>query len=415
MKIRGIKKLTGEIKVPGDKSISHRAIIFGAISNGETVVDNFLLSEDTLNTIQCFEEMGIEFDIHERNNRVKIFGKGLYGLKEPKKPLNCGNSGTTMRLLSGILVGQKFKSKLIGDNSLSKRPMDRIIIPLTKMGGNIRGIDNKYPPLEIEPCEKLNGIVYELPVASAQVKSAILLASIYSNEKSIVIEKSITRDHTERMLEYFKSNNFTGSKLYIPGDISSAAFFIVAATIIKDSKIILKDVGVNKTRTGIIDVLREMGADIEIKNIRTVNNEPMGDIYVSYAPLRGINVGGSVMGRLIDEIPILAVAAAFGEGTTIIRGAEELKFKESNRIEAIASELRKMSVDITTLPDGLIINGGKKLTPAKVYSHKDHRIAMALSIAALAVEGESEILDSQWVKISYPDFYNIIWKFTNYF
>lgn len=408
MKIKGIKKLTGEIRVPGDKSISHRAVIFGALSKGETIVNDILLSEDTLKTIKCFEEMGIKFDIDKNSNRVKINGNGLYGLREPKKPLDCGNSGTTMRLLSGVLVGQKFKSTLVGDSSLSKRPMDRIIIPLSKMGGKIKGIDNKFPPLEIEPTDKLKGIVYELPVASAQVKSAILLASIYSNEESKVIEKIITRDHTERMLEYFKKSNFNGTELYIPGDISSAAFFIVAATIIKDSQIVLKDVGVNETRTGIIDVLRQMGARIEVKNLRLVNNEPMGDIYVSHAPLKGINVNREIMGRIIDEIPILAVAAAFAEGTTVIRGAEELKYKESNRIEATANELRKMSVDITPLSDGLIVNGGKRLTTAELYSHKDHRIAMALSIAALATEGESEVIDSQWVNISYPDFYNII-------
>ena len=378
------------------------------MSKGETIVNNILLSEDTLKTIKCFEEMGIKFDIDKNSNRVKINGNGLYGLREPKKPLDCGNSGTTMRLLSGVLVGQKFKSTLIGDSSLSKRPMDRIIIPLSKMGGKIKGIDNKFPPLEIEPTDKLKGIVYELPVASAQVKSAILLASIYSNEESKVIEKIITRDHTERMLEYFKKSNFNGTELYIPGDISSAAFFIVAATIIKDSQIVLKDVGVNETRTGIIDVLRQMGARIEVKNLRLVNNEPMGDIYVSHAPLKGINVNREIMGRIIDEIPILAVAAAFAEGTTVMRGAEELKYKESNRIEAIANELRKMSVDITPLSDGLIVNGGKRLTTAELYSHKDHRIAMALSIAALATEGESEVIDSQWVNISYPDFYNII-------
>ncbi|NLV89192.1 MAG: 3-phosphoshikimate 1-carboxyvinyltransferase [Tissierellia bacterium] len=408
MKLKGIKKLTGEIKVPGDKSISHRSIIFGAISQGETKIDNILLSDDTLKTIQCFKDMGIEFDIDEENNRVNIKGKGLNGLREPKKPLDCGNSGTTMRLLAGLLVGQNFSSTLIGDSSLSKRPMDRIIIPLTKMGGNIKGAHNKYPPLEIEPSEKLNGITYELPVASAQVKSAILLASIYSQGESKIIEKKVTRDHTERMLDYFREKDFIGRQVYIPGDISSAAYFIVAASIIKDSSIVLKDIGVNPTRTGIIDVLKEMGANIEVKNVRIVNNEPIGDIYVSYAPLKGISVDEGLIGRLIDEIPILAVAAAFAEGTTTIRGAEELKFKESNRIEAIAKELSKMSVDISPLPDGLIIKGGNKLTPAKVNAHKDHRIAMALSIAALAIEGESEVIDSHWVNISYPDFYDII-------
>lgn len=409
MKIKGIKSLKGELKVPGDKSISHRAVMIGSIAKGETIIRNILLSEDTLRTIECFREMGIDIDVDEKENIVRIHGKGLYGLKKPKKYLDCGNSGTTMRLLSGILVGQDFSSTLIGDESLSKRPMDRIIIPLTKMGGNIKGEDNKYAPLRIEPSDELKGIDYELPVASAQVKSAILLASIYSKGKTKVIEKKITRDHTERMLQYFGEDEFKGKEIYIPGDISSASFFLVAATILKDSSIIIKDVGINPTRTGIIDVIKAMGGNIRVENIRNINNEPIGDLYVSYSPLKGIELDEKIIGRLIDEIPIIAVAASFAEGTTIIRNAEELKYKETDRLHAMVNELKKMGADIVALPDGLIVHGKKELNPATVDSFKDHRIAMALSIGALNIKGESEIQNSQCVNISYPNFYDTIW------
>lgn len=409
MKIKGIKSLKGELKVPGDKSISHRAVMIGSIAKGETIIRNILLSEDTLRTIECFREMGIDIDVDEKENIVRIHGKGLYGLKKPKKYLDCGNSGTTMRLLSGILVGQDFSSTLIGDESLSKRPMDRIIIPLTKMGGNIKGEDNKYAPLRIEPSDELKGIDYELPVASAQVKSAILLASIYSKGKTKVIEKKITRDHTERMLQYFGEDEFKGKEIYIPGDISSSSFFLVAATILKDSSIIIKDVGINPTRTGIIDVIKAMGGNIRVENIRNINKEPIGDLYVSYSPLKGIELDEKIIGRLIDEIPIIAVAASFAEGTTIIRNAEELKYKETDRLHAMVNELKKMGADIVALPDGLIVHGKKELNPATVDSFKDHRIAMALSIGALNIKGESEIQNSQCVNISYPNFYDTIW------
>ncbi len=315
-----------------------------------------------------------------------------------------------MRLLSGVLVGQDFSSTLIGDESLSKRPMDRIIIPLTKMGGNIKGEDDKHAPLRIEPSDKLKGIDYELPVASAQVKSAILLASIYSKGRTKVVEKKITRDHTERMLQYFKEDEFKGKEIYIPGDISSASFFIVAATIIKNSSIIIKDVGINPTRTGIIDVINSMGGNIRVENIRNINNEPIGDLYVSYSPLKGIELDEKIIGRLIDEIPIIAVAAAFAEGTTIIRNAEELKYKETDRLHAMVNELKKMGADIVALPDGLIVHGKKELNPATVHSFKDHRIAMALSIGALNIKGESEIQNSQCIDISYPNFYDTIWE-----
>lgn len=410
MKIKGIKKLEGEIKIPGDKSISHRAVMFGSIANGETNIENILLSEDTLRTMECFREMGVEISINEEENKVKILGKGLYGLKKPNKPLDCGNSGTTMRLLAGILVGQNFSSTLIGDESLSKRPMERIIVPLRKMGANIKGIEDKYPPLKIEPTERLQGIYYDLPVASAQVKSSILLASIYGDGNTKVIEGKSTRDHTERLLEYFGDKDFSGRDIYVPGDISSASFFIVAATIIKGSSILIKDVGINPTRTGIIDVINAMGGNIKIDNIRTINNEPMGDIYVTHRPLKGIELDSRLIGRLIDEIPIIAVAAAFAKGTTKINNAEELKYKETDRINAISNELKKMGADITPLSDGLIIEGRERLDPASINTYNDHRIAMALSIAALNIDGETEINNSQCVNISYPNFYDGIWK-----
>ncbi|WP_399324795.1 3-phosphoshikimate 1-carboxyvinyltransferase [Tissierella sp.] len=408
LKIEGINKLKGEIKIPGDKSISHRAVMFGSLADGETNIENILLSEDTLRTIECFEEMGVKIDVDKTNNKARIIGSGIYGLKKPTKDLDCGNSGTTMRLLSGILAGQDFSSSLVGDASLSKRPMDRIIIPLTKMGGNIKGANDKYPPLHIYPSKEIRGIEYELPVASAQVKSAIILASIYSKSKSNIIEKKVTRDHTERMLKYFGEGQFIGKEIYVPGDISSAAFFIVGASIIKGSSIRIMDVNINPTRNGIIDVLREMGGNISIENVRNVNNEPMADIDVAYASLKGVNVDENLIGRLIDEIPILAVAAAFAEGTTIIRNAEELKYKETNRIKAMVNELKKMGADIDELPDGLIIHGKKELKPSIVDTYKDHRIAMALSIAALNVQGVSEIKNSECVNISFPSFYSNI-------
>lgn len=408
MIIKGKKKLNGEINIPGDKSISHRAIILGALAEGETNIENILLSEDTLNTIECFKQMGIEIEVDNIRNRVKVLGKGLHGLKQPRGALYCGNSGTTMRLLSGLLVGQSFPTTLMGDESLSDRPMDRIIIPLSKMGANINGEESNYPPLNIQPVSRLQGMDYHLPVASAQVKSAILLASLYSEDETKVMGTKVTRDHTERMMEYFKVDNFNGRKIYVPGDISSAAFFIVGATIIQGSNLVLKNVGINPTRTGILDVLKDMGGNIQIENIRNVNNEPMADIHVSHAPLKGIKLDGNIIGRLIDEIPIIAVAAAFANGTTIIRNAEELRYKETDRIKAMVDELKNMGANIEDLPDGLIIKGKEDLRPGNVESYNDHRIAMALSIAALNIDGNSEIKNSKCVNISYPSFYDMI-------
>lgn len=426
MKIAGVKdSFVGRIKVPGDKSISHRAIILGSIAKGPTTVENILISEDIIRTIDAFKAMGVNIQIEEGKALIK--GVGMRGLKKPNTPIYCGNSGTTMRLLSGILVGQNFSSTLIGDASLTKRPMDRIIHPLTNMGAHIKGIKNTYPPLDIEPTDGLKGIYYEMPIASAQVKSSILLATLYSEGTTKILENKSTRDHTEKMLKLFGSNinhkgnlivmngkyELHGNRIFVPGDISSAAYFIVLALLIKGSHIVVENVGINPTRTGILSVLKEMGANIRVFNRKLVNNEPVGDIEVKYSQLKGININGDQIGRLIDEIPIIVVAAALAQGRTMIKGAEDLKYKESNRIEAMTEELNKMGACIEALPDGMVIDGVKELKPAVLISHNDHRIAMALSIAALATNGKSYIQGYECINISYPDFYTTLSNLLN--
>ncbi|NLJ78229.1 MAG: 3-phosphoshikimate 1-carboxyvinyltransferase [Tissierellia bacterium] len=421
--IRGGGRLSGDIRVPGDKSISHRGVILGALANGTTVIENILMAEDTRRTIKCFQDMGVEMEMD--GDSLRIEGVGLHGLHESKDELYCGNSGTTMRLLSGVMVGQKFSTILTGDDSLDKRPMDRIIIPLTMMGGSIKGVDNRYPPLHIEPSKGgLEAISYSLPMASAQVKSSILLAGLYGNGITRIEEPKVTRDHTEMMLKYFGADIYSedgficmepngllsGGYIHVPGDISSAAYLMVAGSMIKDSHIIIRDVGVNPTRTGIINILKDMGADIRINNRRIANLEPIADIEVKYSSLKGIEMGGEMVATMIDEIPILAVAAAFASGRTVIRDVEELRYKECDRIRAIHDGLSNMGADIEELPDGLIIEGGATLKPAALDSHGDHRIAMALSIAALGAEGESRINGHRAVDISYPDFYKTLWK-----
>lgn len=424
MKINSIRKgLVGEITVPGDKSISHRSIIISSLSTGNSIIENLLESEDVERTIEAFKNMGV--NIIKKNNKYYVEGVGLKGLEKPKKPIDCGNSGTTARLLSGVLVGQKFDSIIVGDESLSMRPMDRIILPLSKMGAKIKGRMNKHLPICISPSQdKLKSIKYELPVASAQVKSAILLATLYATGKTSIIENKVTRDHTERMLEYFgcnvyRTNNViyvdsnsvpVGKKIYVPGDISSASYFIVAATIIEGSNLTIRNVGINPTRSGIITVLRKMGADIKIVNKRELNNEPVGDIVVKHAPLKGIVVDEQIIGTLIDEIPILAVAASLSEGTTVIKDAEELKYKESNRLKTIYSELKKMGANIKMMGNDLIIEGVKELNAGKLDSYNDHRMAMALSIAALKGNGQSEILGYKSVNISFPSFYKTLYS-----
>lgn len=413
-------RLNGEIKVPGDKSISHRSIMMGAIAEGKTRVSGFLLGEDCLSTIGCFKDMGVDIKVNDKI--VEIDGVGLKGLKDPAKILDAGNSGTTIRLLSGILVGQRFKTIISGDDSLVTRPMDRISNPLKEMGGHIECRDGKYPPLTIYPSDIIRGINYQQKKASAQVKSSILLAGLYSNEEVIITQPAVSRDHTERMFKYFGieiisegkkvilkkgPKKFEGKDIFVPGDISSAAFYIVAATIFENSHIRIKDVGLNETRTGIIDVMIKMGADIKILNQRIINEEEVGDIEVKYSKLKGIEIGGDIIPRIIDEIPIIALAAVFAEGTTTIYDAEELKVKESNRIEAVSKELNTMGANIQEKEDGMIIEGTCKLEGAKVKSRGDHRIAMMLAVAGQKAKGSTEVSDFQCANVSNPEFIQI--------
>ncbi|MFH0947392.1 MAG: 3-phosphoshikimate 1-carboxyvinyltransferase [Elusimicrobiota bacterium] len=417
-----IKKIKGEIEVAPDKSISHRALMISAIAEGSSRIKNFLKADDCISTMNCLKKLGV--DIVEKDDEIIVKGKGLK-LKKPTEILDAGNSGTTVRLLSGILAGQDFITKLIGDESLSKRPMKRIIEPLEKMGAKIKS-NNGYLPIEIEG-GNLKPINYESKISSAQVKSCILFAGLYADGITSFTEPEKSRDHSERMLKSFgakisvKKNAVSvkgiaklhSSDIFVPGDISSAAFFMVAATIVKNSELKIKNVGVNPTRTGVIDVLKKMGAKILIENKRahgvTGAGEPIADIIVKSSNLKSTVIEQSEIPLLIDEIPIIAVAAMQAEGTTKITGAKELRVKETDRLKAIASELKKMGADIEELEDGLVIKGPTKLKGAKVNSYKDHRIAMSLAIASLVAEGETEISDKDCVNISFPEF----WKTLN--
>ncbi len=409
--------LKGELTVPGDKSISHRAVMFGSISDGLTEITNFLPGADCLSTISCFEKMGIH--IEQTNDRVLVHGKGLHGLTAPAEILDCGNSGTTTRLISGILSGQDFTTTLTGDASIQKRPMGRIIKPLTMMGGRIESLaGNDCAPLKITGTP-LHGIHYQSPVASAQVKSCVLLAGLYADAPTSVTEPALSRNHTELMLSHFGASVtskgttatvlpdpvLTGSAIQVPGDISSAAYFIAAALMIPGSEVLLKNVGVNPTRDGILKAALDMGADITFLNRTTQGGEDTADLLVRYAPLHGTVVEGAMIPTLIDEIPILAVLAATAEGTTVIRDAQELKVKESNRLDIMTEGLAAMGVDIQATEDGMIIEGGKPMHGAVIDSRLDHRIAMSFAIASLAAEGETEITRAECVDISYPEFY----------
>lgn len=418
MKINKYKKpLLGELSVPGDKSISHRAIMLGALCEGITEVSHFLESADCLSTISCFEKMGIQ--IEKQGDRVVVRGKGLRGLRAPETALDCGNSGTTMRLISGILSGQDFPCELTGDASIQKRPMKRIMSPLLSMGADIRSLkSNDCAPLQIKG-QQLRGIHYASPIASAQVKSCVLLAGLYADTKTSVTEPYVSRNHTELMLSCFgaevESHKTTasivpnpvlnGQKITVPGDISSAAYFIAAALLIPGSEILLKDVGINPTRDGILQVCKAMGGDITLLNIHNQGFEPVADLLIKASSLRGTIVEGEIIPTLIDEIPIIAVLASFAQGTTIIRDAEELKVKESNRLDIMVEELSAMGADIEATEDGMIIRGGKPLHGAAIDSRLDHRIAMSFAIAGLAAEGETTIEHSDCVDISYPGFF----------
>lgn len=425
--------LKGTMTVPGDKSISHRAIMLGALSEGITEVENFLMGEDCISTISCFRQMGVSIDIDSVGNKVHIKGKGLYGLQSPNTPLDVGNSGTTIRLLSGILCGQPFKSTITGDSSIRTRPMGRILTPLKQMGADIASENNNFcAPLLINslntassPMEskdltnRLKGIHFHSPVASAQVKSCLLFAGLYADSETTVTEPALSRNHTELMLSEFGATvtaagntssvlpgpKLTGRRINVPGDISSAAYFIVAALIVPNSELLIKNVGINPTRDGIIKVCRMMGADIKLENVKNKGGETSADILVRHSNLKGVEISGPIVPTLIDEIPIIAVLSCFATGKTTIKDAEELKVKESNRIEIVVKNLSAMGADITATDDGMIINGGKPLHGAVVDSKMDHRIAMAFTIAALAAEGETQILNPECVNISYPNFF----------
>lgn len=413
--------LNGRIKIPGDKSISHRAVMFGSIAKGDTVITGFLRGDDCMSTISCFKKLGV--DIEVTNDKVVVHGKGLRGLTAPKELLDVGNSGTTIRLISGILAAQEFDSILNGDASIQKRPMKRVINPLSQMGADIESTNDGYAPLKIHG-KKLKAMEYTMPVASAQVKSAILLASLFAEGKTIINEPTASRDHTEIMLNYFGANinndngvitstpveELYGKELEIPGDISSAAFFMVAGLVVPDSHIIIENVGINPTRTGIIDALRAMGGYVEILNEKMSGGELVGDIEVKTSKLKATTLEGSIIPRMIDEIPVFAVAALCAEGTTVVKDATELKVKESNRIATMSQELGKMGVIIEETDDGMIIKGNQKIKGGIVYSHFDHRVAMSCAIAALIADDNTTITDADCVGISFPNFYELLEK-----
>ncbi|MGH0430035.1 3-phosphoshikimate 1-carboxyvinyltransferase [Bacillus hominis] len=418
MKLVGRKNsLNGKIVVPGDKSISHRSVMFGAIAEGTTKVSNFLLGEDCLSTIACFQKLGVQ--IEQSGNDVTIYGKGLHNLQEPKEVLDVGNSGTTIRLMLGILANTPFHSTIIGDASIGKRPMKRVTDPLSKMNAQIDGRENgQYTPLSIRG-GKVKGIHYHSPVASAQVKSAVLLAGLQGEGVTTVTEPMQSRDHTERMLRAFGctvdvngrtislqgGQQLKGADIEVPGDISSAAFFLVAGAIVQNSKLVLENVGLNPTRTGILDVLTKMGALISIDHIRNEEFEPCGDITIETSKLKGIEIGGTLIPRLIDEIPVIALLATQAEGITVIKDAEELKVKETNRIDTVVDELGKLGAKIEATPDGMIIYGKQNLKGNTVNSHGDHRIGMMLAIASCIIDGEVKIENSDAVAVSYPEFF----------
>ena len=423
--IRPAKRgLTGKIRVPGDKSVSHRSVMFSAIAKGKVHVRNFLEAADCLSTAACMRALGAGVE-RQADGALLVTGVGLHGLKEPQGVLDAGNSGTTLRLLLGILAAQPFFSALSGDASLSRRPMGRVVEPLTRMGATIRGRGaNRFLPLAVLPHEgSLRAMDYESPVASAQVKSAVLLAGLYAERETCLTEPALSRDHTERMLSAFGARIeregtkvtiepadelFAPEEIVVPGDISSAAYWLVAASLIEGSDIILQDVGVNPTRTGILDVLSDMGANITIDNERESGGEALADIRVRTASLRGTSFGGEIIPRLIDEIPILAVAALFADGDTVISGATELRVKETDRLAAVTTELNRLaSGAVEAKEDGMVIHGGRTLSPASCRTYDDHRMAMSLAVAGAA--GVGVTLDApSCVNISYPSFYQTL-------
>lgn len=421
MKIEKARSLKGKIQMPGDKSISHRAVMLGSLAEGTTEITNFLQGADCLSTIECFQKMGVR--IENTPEKITIYGKGLHGLKKPKGTLYTGNSGTTTRIISGILAGQEFVTTLNGDATIQKRPMNRIIEPLSMMGASITSINgNGCAPLFIIG-QPLTGIHYQSPVASAQVKSSVLLAGLYAEGETSVTEPVLSRNHTEIMLNYFgakvKSEGTTasvsenpvleGQRVCVPGDISSAAYFIAAGLLVPNSEILIKNVGINETRAGILKVVKDMGGNVEILNVRR-NGEPTADLFVHSSSLHGTTIEGDIIPTLIDELPVIAIMGAFAEGKTVIRDAAELKVKESDRIAIMVENLSALGCEIEALPDGMIIHGGKTLHTATVDSCYDHRIAMSFAIAALCIDGGVDIKGAEVVSISYPKFFEDLQK-----
>lgn len=417
MKLTYKAPLRGEISVPGDKSISHRAVMFGALAEGTTEITNFLRGADCLSTIACFEKLGIRID--QTPERILVHGKGLYGLQAPASTLDVGNSGTTLRLISGILSGRNFSSTLDGDASIRRRPMGRIITPLSMMGADITSREGSgCAPLTIQG-RHLRAISYESPVASAQVKSCVLLAGMYGDGVTSVTEPALSRNHSEIMLNYFGAKVTTrgttasiqpapsleGRFVQVPGDISSAAYFLAAGLLVPGSQILIKNVGVNPTRDGILRVCEAMGADIQRLNENSDSGEPTADLLVTHSSLKGTVIEGDLIPTLIDELPVIAVMAAFAQGDTVIRDARELRVKESDRIQVMTDNLTRMGADVEAAADGMIIHGGKPLHGALIQSCMDHRVAMSFAVAALAAQGETEISGAECVNISYPGFY----------
>lgn len=415
--------LKGELTIPGDKSISHRAVMFGALADGVTEITDFLQGADCLSTIGCFRSLGVE--IENTPQKILIHGKGLHGLRAPAKVLDTGNSGTTTRLISGILAGQKFSSVLNGDASIQSRPMKRIMTPLRQMGADIVSIkNNDCAPLSINGSgfPQLHGIHYQSPVASAQVKSCVLLAGLYADAPTSVTEPQLSRNHTELMLSGFgadvRSSGTTatvcpepslhGMRIAVPGDISSAAYFIAAALMMPGSEVLIKNVGINPTRDGILRVVKDMGGHVELLNKKISGGEPTADLLIRHSSLHGVTIGGDIIPTLIDELPVLAVLACAADGTTVIKDAQELKVKESNRIDVMAANLTAMGAHVTATDDGMIIEGGNPLHGAVIDSHLDHRIAMSFAVASLIADGTTEIRDADCVNISYPAFYETL-------
>ena len=413
-----ISHLNGSIRVPGDKSISHRSIIFGSLAEGVTKVYDILRGEDVLSTMQVFRDLGVE--IEDKDGVITIQGVGMDGLKAPKNALDMGNSGTSIRLISGVLAGAEFEVEMFGDDSLSKRPMDRVTLPLKRMGVSISGqTERDLPPLHLRGTKHLTPIHYELPIASAQVKSALIFAALQAQGQSVILEKECTRNHTEDMLRQFGGDltvdgkritingpqKLTGQTVVVPGDISSAAFWLVAGLIVPNSRVELKNVGINETRTGILDVIRAMGGKLEITEIDPIAKS--ATLTVETSDLKGIEISGSLIPRLIDELPIIALLATQAEGVTIIKDAEELKVKETDRIQVVADALNSMGADITPTEDGMIIKGRSTLHGARVNTFGDHRIGMMTAIAALSVADGEVVLDrAEAINTSYPSFFN---------